>query len=39
MTGEDGAPVLEETGSTKYIFENMAVTNIDPVLADCKKRD
>ena len=37
MTGEDGAPVLEETGSTKYIFENMAVTNIDPVLAVAKK--
>ena len=38
MTGEDGAPVLEETGSTKYIFENMAVTNIDPVFWPLQKK-
>lgn len=37
LTGEDEEPVLKQFSSTKYIFENMAVTNLEPVLAVAKK--
>ncbi len=36
-TGEDGETVLKQVGSTTYIFENMAVTDTEPVLAIAKK--